>query len=111
MGFSRIQPRFERPRGERGGEQDADLWGLRFHGLYPILPRSGVDRERPGQVAEITSATAGIVSSHELEPDYRNSPFGLRIVLILHPAAFSDSASRAPPPRAVFALARRSGRP
>src|SRR6188472_3363214 len=88
MGSSGIQARFERPRGERGGKQDTDLWGLRFHGLYPILPGSGVEGERPGQVAEVTSATANIVSSHKLEPDNRNSPFELRIVLILHLAAF-----------------------
>src|ERR1019366_2336382 len=87
-GSSRIQPRFERPRDERGGEQDADLWGLGLHGLYPILPASGPDRDGPGQVKEITSATTAVVSRTGLEPHYRNFHFGLRVVLSIHPAAF-----------------------
>jgi hypothetical protein len=63
--------RFERPRGERGGEQDANLWRLRLYGLHPVLARRRADRERPGQVEEVTSAAVGVVSSYESEPRYR----------------------------------------
>src|SRR5450759_1592211 len=56
-----------------------------------FCPASGPDRDGPGQVKEITSATAAVVSRHGLEPDYRNFHFGLRVVLSIHPAAFLRS--------------------
>ena len=68
----RIQSLFERPSSERGGDQDADLWGRWLHGLSSILPTRDPGRDGPSQVKEITSATAAVLSRHGLEPDYRN---------------------------------------
>src|SRR4051794_23728035 len=71
IGFRRIQPRFKRPGGEGGGEQDANLWRDRIYGLYPVSARRGANRKHPGQVEEITSASPGAISRHEAKPSYR----------------------------------------
>ena len=60
---------------------------VRLRGLCPILPGRGPGRDGPGQIEEITPATAAVVSRHGLEPDYRNFHFGLRVVLSIHPGA------------------------
>ena len=71
-GLGGVETLFQRAGGERGGEQDADPWGLRIHCIYPILPAGGSNGDGPGQTAEVTPAEAVYVRRHRFEPDSRN---------------------------------------
>lgn len=74
-----IQPRFERARRERGGEQDADLRGLTLGSKTASAP----ERDGPGQVNEITPAA--VLSSHGLGIRIRSFHLELQVAFSVHP--------------------------
>src|SRR5436190_283616 len=95
-----VRARFESPRCERGGEQDADGRRVGLRGLHLATAANVLCRDGPGEIEEITTATASLAGGYDLEPVHRNFHSRLRVVFSIHPDSFGKAASLASTPSA-----------